>query len=317
MRIPIILFLLAFSASAIFAQNKRSVSKFKPPKDILKTKKLKKAPTHRDIFDNCMRQTPPLSITVGVLTYGKSFLGNPYPKANADTSRPVQSGAVVLQAISKEVLVINLKSFDCVTFVENMIALSQTRLSQKPDFDTFKQFLTHVRYRNGVIDYAARLHYFSDWLFENEKRGIMRQITKNLGGEVFNKPVYYMSLKRDTLYGNMADSATYQAVKQVEAAITKREKWYIPKERVSTIEKDLKEGDIIGITNRLDGMDMAHVGIVVWQNGRAHLLHASSQLHKVVITDVPLVDYLLRNKSQTGIMVARLEKSLPIFPAKT
>ena len=117
-----------------------------------------------------------------------------------------------------------------------------------------------------------------------------------------------MSLKRDTLYGNMADPTTFNTLKSVEEAITKREKWYIPKDKVAAIESKLKDGDIIGITNVMAGMDMAHAGIVTWQNGRAYMLHASSQFRQVMITDVPLVDYLLRNKGQSGIMVARLKE---------
>ena len=92
----------------------------------------------------------------------------------------------------------------------------------------------------------------------------------------------------------------------VENDITNREKYYIPKGKVADMESNIKTGDIIGITNRLEGMDMAHVGIAVWQNGRLYMMHASSQFRQVLITDVPLVDYLARNKGQTGIMVGRL-----------
>jgi hypothetical protein len=264
-----------------------------------------KLPTHQEVFNNKMLLKVPPSVAEGVVMFGKSFLGNAYPKSNIDTTRK-SNGQVKLQPISEEVLVVNLRLFDCVTFVENMIALTQTRRDNYTSYDIFKKNLREVRYRQGLIDYAARLHYFSDWLFENEKRGILKNITKDIGGEVFNKTVFYMSFKKDTLYGNMADPNTYVAMRQVEEDITHREKYYIPKDRVAAIEKQLKDGDIIGITNKMDGMDMAHAGIVVRLNGRVHMLHASSQFRQVVITDVPLVDYLMRNKLQTGIMVGRL-----------
>ena len=170
--------------------------------------------------------------------------------------------------------------------------------------------LFRSRYRNGEVDYAARLHYFSDWLFENQKRGILTDITKEIGGEIYPKGVFYMSLKKDTLYGNMADPTTFAEMKTVEENITKREKFYIPKERVVDIESKIKNGDIIAITNRLEGMDMAHTGFAIWQNGRLHLLHASSKIKQVVITEVPLADYLMRNKGQTGIMVGRLNNGI-------
>ena len=288
-------FLCFFSVQMAAAQKKIAP----PPKP--------KVPTHQDIFNAKMLLPKPLSMAQVVVAIGTTFIGNPYPKSNVDTTKKTAAGGVVLQPIQQEVLVVNLKKFDCVTFVESMIALMQTRREAVPSFDIFKQNLTNIRYRNGAIDYAARLHYFSDWLYENEKRGILKNITKEIGGEVFNKQVFFMSLKRDTFYGNMAVPTTFNAVKSVEEAITKREKWYIPKERVADIESKLKDGDIIGITNVMDGMDMAHTGFVVWQNGRAYMLHASSQFRQVIITDVPLVDYLLRNKGQSGIMVGRLK----------
>lgn len=265
-----------------------------------------KAFTHVDIFIQKMKLPVPKTTAEGVLLFGKTFLGNAYPKVNADTSNSVQK-VVKLHPIQKEVLVINLKKFDCVTFVESMVALTQTRRSALvPTYETYKKNVTNVRYRNGVVDYAERLHYFSDWLFENEKRGILKNVTKELGGEAYPKAVFYMSLKRDTLYGNMADPVTFQTMKTVEEAITKREKFYIPKEQIADMESKIKDGDIIAITNRLDGMDMAHTGLAIRKNGRVYMLHASSKYKKVMLTDVPLADYLLGNKGQTGIMIGRL-----------
>ena len=265
----------------------------------------KKLPTHQEVFKEKMKLPKPLTMADGVVEFGKTFIGNPYPKSNINPL-PNANGVVKLQPISQEVLVVNLRLFDCVTFAESMIALTQTRRSNTPNFEIFKQNIAKLRYRNAEIDYAARLHYFSDWFFENEKRGILKNITKEIGGEILNKNIFYMSYKKDTLYGNMADSNTYNRMVTVENNITNREKFYIPKERVAEMESNIKNGDIIGITNRLDGMDMAHVGIAVWQNGRLYMMHASSQFRQVLITDVPLADYLARNKGQTGIMVGRL-----------
>ena len=265
----------------------------------------KKLPTHQEVFKEKMKLPKPTTMAEGVVEFGKTFLGNPYPKSNVNPL-PNANGVVKLQPISQEVLVVNLRLFDCVTFAESMIALAQTRRSNTPNFEVFKQNIAKLRYRNAEIDYAARLHYFSDWLFENEKRGILKNITKEIGGEILNKTIFYMSYKKDTLYGNMADSNTYNRMVTVENDITNREKYFIPKDRVADVESNIKSGDIIGITNRLDGMDMAHVGIAIRQNGRIYMMHASSQYHQVIMTDVPLADYLARNKGQTGIMVGRL-----------
>jgi hypothetical protein len=261
--------------------------------------------THQEIFNKKIKLPKQKTMAADVVALGKSFLKEPYPKTKIDTTKRAD-GSVKLQPIEDEVLVVNLKTFDCVTFAESMISLAQTRKDAKPNYDGFKTHLAGIRYRKSDIDYAARFHYFSDWLFENEKRGVVKIITKDLGGVPFDKTVFYMSYKKDTLYGNMADPTTYANMKHVEEAISKRDKWYIPKAQVADIEDDLKEGDIIGITNRLEGMDMAHVGIVVKIKGQTRMMHASSKYKKVVVTEGSISEYLMKNRTQTGIMVARL-----------
>jgi Protein of unknown function (DUF1460) len=301
-----ILFLFLCPFSLLTAQ--RQVTKAVTYKTVKKTKPIAKNNrplSHQDIFNNKIKLPKQKTMAADMVALGKSFLSTTYPKSRIDTNKRAD-GSVKLQPIEEEVLSINLKTFDCVTFVENMMALAQTRRDIKPNFDTFKKHLTQIRYRKGVIDYAARLHYFSDWLYENDKRGVIHIITKDLGGVPYDKTVFFMSLKKDTLYGNMADPSTFSTLKQVEDAITKRDKWYIPKAQVADIESQLKEGDIIGITNRLEGMDMAHAGMIVRVNGVMKMMHASSKYHKVMITEGSLSEYLMGNKMQTGIMVARL-----------
>jgi hypothetical protein len=261
--------------------------------------------THQEIFNKKLLLPKQKTMAADVVALGKSFLSEPYPKSKIDTTKRAD-GSVKLQPISEEVLVVNLKTFDCVTFAESMISLAQTRKEEKPNYEIFKKHLAGIRYRKSEIDYAARFHYFSDWLYENEKRGVVKIITKDLGGVPLDKTVFYMSYKKDTLYGNMADPTTFSNMKKVEDAISKRDKWYIPKAQVADIEDDLKEGDIIGITNRLEGMDMAHVGIIVKINGQTRMMHASSKYNKVVITEGSISEYLMKNRMQTGIMVARL-----------
>jgi hypothetical protein len=73
---------------------------------------------------------------------------------------------------------------------------------------------------------------------------------------------------------------------------------------IKSIEDKIKSGFLIAITTDMEGMDIAHVGIAVkMDDGRIHFLHAPLSGSKVQITDVPLHDYLKKNKKQTGIMV--------------
>ena len=68
----------------------------------------------------------------------------------------------------------------------------------------------------------------------------------------------------------------------------------------------IKNGDIILITTKKKGLDTAHVGIAVEQDGQIHLLHASISEKKVAITTENLRDYLQRITSHTGIMIGRV-----------
>ena len=57
------------------------------------------------------------------------------------------------------------------------------------------------------------------------------------------------------------------------------------------------------------GLDIAHVGIAYYVNGKLHLLHASSTLGKVVVSEKPFNHMLNNNKSWTGIRVVRMSHS--------
>jgi hypothetical protein len=167
-----------------------------------------------------------------------------------------------------------------------------------------------------VNGFASRLHYFSEWLIDNEQKGILQDITQKIGGMQVSKPVSYMT-KSTWKYPQLSDPKNRQQIALIESAISQQSFWFIPKKRIKDIESSLKEGDIIMLTASRPGLDMKHVGFVVWQNGpngekRAHLLHASSQFGEVMISEEPLADYVLWNRQFSGIRVARLKETAPV-----
>ena len=90
-----------------------------------------------------------------------------------------------------------------------------------------------------------------------------------------------------------------------EREISARKMYYIQETEIPEIENQLKDGDIIGITTTVKGLDISHTGILIRKSGHIHLLHASSTAKKVIVSEEPLEQYLLKNKSTTGIMIAR------------
>ena len=103
----------------------------------------------------------------------------------------------------------------------------------------------------------------------------------------------------------MADKVNYNNILQVEAELAEEKLCVLPQDKIEAIEGKLENGDIIALATSIKGLDVTHTGLAIRQpSGRIHLLHASIS-GEVKITEEPLVDYLKKVKSNTGIIVAR------------
>ena len=225
---------------------------------------------------------------------GKSFLGTDYAANN-------------LEKGDKEALVINLTGLDCTTFLENAVVFARCIKENKTSFKDYQRELQNIRYRDGIINgYPSRLNYFSDWIYNNEQKGIIEDITKEIGGEQIIFNVNYMS-KHPNLYASLKNNPEFiPLIKEQEKEIGEREYYYIPKERVSAIENKIQDGDLIALTSNVKGLDINHVGIAVRLNdNRIHLLNAPNMGYKVQISKMLLSDYLIKNRKDSGIIVLR------------
>jgi hypothetical protein len=228
-----------------------------------------------------------------VVAIAKSFIGTDY-SANS------------LDAPGKEQLVVNLQTFDCVTFYENALVLARCIKKNTLTFDDYKKELQFVRYRGGIIDgYPSRLHYTSDYFFDNEKKFVLKDVTKEFGGVPFKKKINFMSTHPDS-YLQLKNSPEYvKEIRKIEDEMNTRLMFHIPKAKIKRIASQIKDGDIIGITTTIEGLDCTHTGIAIWQNEKLHLLHAPIPGSKVQITEMPLSEYLAKIKKDAGIIVAR------------
>ena len=123
----------------------------KPVKIVTKPKTV-----HQQIFETKIQMQLPLqpNIVSSVVEMGKSFLGTPYVYFTLDSNHRSKTR---LKPMSKEVLVVNLKELDCVTFVENTIAISQTRLDKNNSFDNYKKKLQNIRYRKVAVSSSPQV----------------------------------------------------------------------------------------------------------------------------------------------------------------
>ena len=225
---------------------------------------------------------------------GKSFIGTEYLAGTLEKN------------VNTENLVICISGLDCVTFVENTLAMSRIIQKGKADFDSFKKELQNIRYRDGEIDgYTSRLHYFSDWIFNNEEKGIVENITKKIGGVAYHKKINFMTTHVNSYKQLANDDETLEQMKKVESVVDKRKMYYIPKNDVDSYYDDMQTGDIIATTTEIKGLDVTHTGFIYKEKGKTYFLHASSVSKKVIISKEELKEYLNSDKKKTGIMIAR------------
>jgi hypothetical protein len=207
----------------------------------------------------------------------------------------------------KEELVINLSGLDCSTFIESAISLYACYKSEDLSLKSFANKLQSIRYRDGNIeDYTSRIHYSSDWIYENVKNNVVEDITKDFGGISFNPNINFMST-HSKKYKALKDGKYVERIKEIEDAVNKREYYYIPKRAVPSIEDKLRDGDIIFITTDIKGLDISHVGFAIRKEGKTHLLHASSTGKRIMISKRTLGNYLANIKHDTGIIICRLK----------
>ncbi len=228
-----------------------------------------------------------------LVAVGKTFLGTPYV-------------AKTLEIGDTESLVINLQGLDCTTYIENVLAFSLLLKDGKSDFETFIQKLETIRYKNGKLNgYTSRLHYFSEWIADNEAKGLLTNITSEIGGSIVTKKIDFMSTHRELYPFLKDDDDNFKKIQASENYLNGQEICILPQDQIKASEHLIQSGDIIALTTSIKGLDITHTGIATSEkDGRIHLLHAST-VGEVVISKLPLVDYLKKIKNNTGIMVAR------------
>lgn len=233
-----------------------------------------------------------LALGEAIVALGRSFVGTRYTPGTLELPGP-------------ERLVVNLRELDCVTFVENMLAIVRTLRGGRGDYASFQRELVDIRYRGGVLSgYTSRLHYFSEWIADNDARGVVRDITASLGGRVDPDSITFMTRHRES-YRQLADTATFVEIARIETTLTGRQRHFIPEDEIAVAAPRIRNGDVIAATSTALGLDVAHTGIALWVNGRLHLMHAPLVGSAVEISEQPLAERIRGIATQDGIMVAR------------
>ena len=231
------------------------------------------------------------------LHFAKKMLGVPYVAGTLDGNE-------------EEQLVVHVDQLDCTTFVETVLALCIADKRGERSFDGFKKALIDVRYRNGILDgYASRLHYFSDWIRNNEQMGFVKECTSETACSQ-SKELWldFMTTHVDSYLPMKKDPAL------VEVMAAQEKKWqgtvvsYIPKEKLNLSPEELKikDGDILAMVTNIKGLDIVHVGFAFWKDNQLHLLHASSVAKKVIEDPQTQYESSKKTKAHIGVRAIRV-----------
>lgn len=209
-----------------------------------------------------------------------------------------------------EQLRIYLTRTDCILFVETCLNLALTVRSGSSSFDDYASNVAKTRYRcKPPYSYGDRIHYTTEWIRRQE--GVLKDITLDLGGEVNDHPIGFMSQNYKS-YKQLADADNIpraaldlKKITEVEEALNKEPMTFIPKSKVASACGGIKSGDIICYVSGVKGLDIAHVAIAFVRDGRVGFIHASQKDGKVEIDRQTIEEYVSSRSNLSGIKVVR------------
>jgi hypothetical protein len=194
----------------------------------------------------------------------QELLGRPY------LVRPLKGSLT-----EPEQLVTRVDGFDCVTYVETVLALGSAKT-----VDDFPEQLRRLRYADGEVAYGARLHYTTEWNKANLRRGFLQDLTQGA-----------LTVERFKVLNYLPGVEPHNECFR-----------FFPKARLSAVSKGLQDGDLIYFVSGRKGLDTNHLGLVFRDGERLVLRHATRSRRKVVEQDLAA---FCQTHLMLGFIVAR------------
>jgi len=190
--------------------------------------------------------------------------------------RPYKSNPLIGSADTAEVFTASLDGFDCVTYIETVVALARAS-----DVDDFTECLRKIRYERGRIQWDRRNHYSTRWIRNNIREGIIRPVSMPAVPTVRMERVL-----------NVVPGLGSQRIRMK----------CVPKKAVPRLERYLQTGDLIFFASTRKHLDVFHAGIIVRDGNTVLMRHASRSQGGVV--EQELTEFLTQNR-MAGVIVAR------------
>lgn len=245
---------------------------------------------------------------------GKALLGTPYVNYTLEIDDRIESPSV------------NFHGLDCWTFYEISLAFARMLRAKDGDYrpEDLLALIELERYRGGRCDggYLSRMHFLEEVFADNGARGLSVNPTKELGGERLSRQIREMTAMWKSYRYLRNNPSLLPGMASIQEKISSLPVYHIPKNRVASIERHLRTGDIIAITCKYPGAYTSHVGIAVKKRDGVWFMHATSKrdMGRKVILDCRISEYLSRSPENHGIIVYRpldLPKTLDVAMEKS
>ena len=199
---------------------------------------------------------------IDVLSRG--FLGHRY-----------KENPLIGSAASAEMFTASFDGFDCVTYIETVLALARAN-----SVEGFVEWLRKIRYDQGRIEWRRRNHYMTAWIRNNERQGVIRPVSAAA-------PTVSKERVLNVVPGLAAQRTRVRCV---------------PKSAMARLEPHLQSGDLIFFVSTRKNLDVFHAGIIARDGKNIFMRHASRSQGRVI--EQELSEFLKTNR-MAGVSVMR------------
>lgn len=232
-------------------------------------------------------------------TVARSLLGTRYGNYTLEIHDHIEAPSV------------NFHALDCWTFYEVSLAFARMVRSRPAPWTgvDLLHFIELERYRGGHCDgtYLSRMHHLEEVFYDNERRGLGRNLTRSLGGVPVQRNIREMQIAWRS-YRYLRNNPSYRSgIAKVEARVSRLPVTYIPKSRVARIESQLQDGDVLAIASEDSSGYTSHVGLALRDGSTCRFMHATSKHdkgHRCII-DRRISQYLAEKRDNMGLIVFR------------
>ncbi|HEX6057451.1 MAG TPA: N-acetylmuramoyl-L-alanine amidase-like domain-containing protein [Gemmatimonadaceae bacterium] len=253
-------------------------------------------------WTGALRGTAGTSLGLDAARVGELAVGTPYEAFALEAY--LRAGG---SPTATEPLTLSLTRFDCVSLVESCLAVARVADdAAEPTWERFGREVERMRYRGGVREgYASRLHYFSEWISDGARRGLVRDLGAELGGVEDARPLRFMTEHRAS-YPALADDSVFREIGAMERRLDALPRRIVPRERIPEVSDRIETGDVLAFATSIPGLDVTHAAFAYRDgDGVLRVLHAPLSGGAVEITRATLPEYVAAIRRSTGILVAR------------